>query len=79
MDKKKKLDASLAVVKTLKEFGLREPEAIEVLIMTLDGTYASMQVSYEIREKSPLGTIASLLEYICKASGDSEEDGEDGD
>ena len=73
MDKNKKTEAALAVVKTLKELGLDEPEAIEVLIMTLDGTYSSMLISYEVKQKPFTGMLASLLSLIC----DEEDEGDD--
>ena len=79
MDKKMKREAMLAVVTLLRRLGLKEPEAIEVLIATLDGAYMSMLISYEVKEKSNHDAIASLLEYLCGTDGGSEEEGDDGE
>lgn len=79
MDKKMKNEAALAVVTLLRKLGLKEPEAIEVLIAALDGTYMSMLISYEVKEKSCHDAIASLLEYLCGTDGGSEEEDDDGE
>lgn len=74
MDKKKKSEAALAVVKTLQELGLDEPEAIEVLIMALDGTYSSMLISYEVKQKSFSGMLASLLSLLCDEEDEDDDE-----